>query len=144
MAGAMTVHKETRTYTGNRLNPVLMHVLASEQESQRPLLTPDEALRLPADATLVFQAGHRPIFAEKVRYYDDPPAPRTGEDDGATDLRPNRRRDRGEHPGGASTCRPRERRSKDASAATGADTASGGPAPRVTRPRGQTRRRGLG
>lgn len=72
MAGAMTVHKETRTYTGNRLNPVLMHVLASEQESQRPLLTPDEALRLPADATLVFVSGARPILGRKLRYYSDP------------------------------------------------------------------------
>lgn len=72
MAGAMTVHKETRTYTGNRLNPVLMHVLASEQESQRPLLTPDEALRLPADATLVFVSGTRPILGRKLYYYRDP------------------------------------------------------------------------
>jgi type IV secretion system protein VirD4 len=44
----------------------------SEEESQRPLLTPDEALRLPEDAALVFSAGNRPILAEKVRYYDDP------------------------------------------------------------------------
>jgi type IV secretion system protein VirD4 len=67
MAGATTVHKESRTYTGNRLNPVLMHVMASEQESQRPLLTPDEAMRLPEDAALVFASGARPIFAAKLR-----------------------------------------------------------------------------
>lgn len=72
MAGAMTVHKETRTYTGNRLNPVLMHVLASEQESHRPLLTPDEALRLPADAALVFVSGSRPILGRKLHYFRDP------------------------------------------------------------------------
>jgi type IV secretion system protein VirD4 len=70
MAGTMTVHKETRTYTGNRLNPVLMHVLASEQESQRPLLTPDEAMRLPDDAALVFVSGARPILASKLRYHE--------------------------------------------------------------------------
>jgi len=69
MAGAMTVHKESRTYTGNRLNPVLMHVLASEQESHRALLTPDEAMRLPDDAALVFVAGTRPILATKLRYF---------------------------------------------------------------------------
>jgi len=68
----MTVHKETRTYTGNRLNPVLMHVLASEQESHRPLLTPDEALRLPADAALVFVSGSRPILGRKLQYFRDP------------------------------------------------------------------------
>jgi len=72
MAGTMTVHKETRTYTGNRLNPVLMHVMASEQESQRPLLTPDEAMRLPEDASLIFVAGTQPILGTKLRYFHDP------------------------------------------------------------------------
>ena len=72
MVGTMTVHKETRTYTGNRLNPVLMHVMASEQETSRPLLTPDEVMRLPDDAALVFVAGHPPIYARKIRYYEDP------------------------------------------------------------------------
>ena len=70
MAGSTTVHKESRTYTGNRLNPVLMHVMASEQESHRPLLTPDEAMRVPDDATLIFTAGARPILGKKLRYYE--------------------------------------------------------------------------
>jgi type IV secretion system protein VirD4 len=70
MAGSTTVHKESRTYTGNRLNPVLMHVMASEQESHRPLLTPDEAMRLPDHATLIFTAGARPILGRKLRYYE--------------------------------------------------------------------------
>ena len=70
MAGSTTVHKEMRTYTGNRLNPVLMHVMASEQESHRPLLTPDEGMRLPDDATLIFTAGARPILGRKLRYYE--------------------------------------------------------------------------
>jgi type IV secretion system protein VirD4 len=72
MAGAMTVHRETRTYTGNRLNPVLMHVMASEQETQRPLLTPDEVMRLPDDAALIFVAGRPPIYGRRIRYYEDP------------------------------------------------------------------------
>jgi type IV secretion system protein VirD4 len=72
MAGTMTVHRSRRMYSGHRLSPWLSHVMASEEESQRPLLTADEALRLPDDATLVFRAGHRPIYAEKIRYYDDP------------------------------------------------------------------------
>ena len=58
-------------YSGHRLSPWLSHVMASEEESPRPLLTPDEVLRLPENATLVFRAGHRPIYAEKVRYYED-------------------------------------------------------------------------
>jgi type IV secretion system protein VirD4 len=72
MAGTMTVHKETRTYTGNRLNPVLMHVMASEQETSRPLLTPDEVMRLPEDAALIFVAGQPAIYGRKIRYYVDP------------------------------------------------------------------------
>ncbi len=72
MAGTMTVHKETRTYTGSRLNPVLMHVMASEQETSRALLTPDEVMRLPDDAALIFVAGQPAIYGRKIRYYDDP------------------------------------------------------------------------
>lgn len=72
MAGTMTVFRETRSYTGNRLAPFLFHVIASEQESQRPLLTPDEALRLPEDVALIFVAGHPPIYGRKIRYFVDP------------------------------------------------------------------------
>src|SRR5206468_998724 len=72
MAGTMTVHREARTYTGNRLSPVLLHVMASEQELQRPLLTPDEVMRLPDDAALIFVAGRRPIYGRRIRYYEDP------------------------------------------------------------------------
>jgi type IV secretion system protein VirD4 len=72
MAGTMTVHRRRRMYSGHRLSPWLSHVMTSEEESQRLLLTPDEALRLPEDVTLVFRSGHRPIYAEKVRYYTDP------------------------------------------------------------------------
>jgi type IV secretion system protein VirD4 len=72
MAGTMTVHRRRRIYSGHRLSPWLSHVMASEEESQRALLTPDEALRLPENVTLVFRSGHRPIYAEKVRYYADP------------------------------------------------------------------------
>jgi type IV secretion system protein VirD4 len=72
MAGIMTVHREARTYTGNRLNPVLMHVMASEQQLQRPLLTPDEVMRLPDNAALVFVAGRPPIYGRRIRYYEDP------------------------------------------------------------------------
>jgi type IV secretion system protein VirD4 len=87
MAGTMTVHRSRRMYSGNRLSPWLFHVMASEEESQRPLLTPDEALRLADDAALVFASGRRPILAEKVRYYEDPrlqervriPAPETSD-----------------------------------------------------------------
>ena len=72
MAGVMTVRKARRMYSGNRLAPWLSHVMESEEESQRPLLTPDEALRLPDNSALLFLAGERPIWAKKARFYDDP------------------------------------------------------------------------
>jgi type IV secretion system protein VirD4 len=42
------------------------------QEQERPLLTPDEARRLPPDDALVFIAGHPPIYGKKIKYYQDP------------------------------------------------------------------------
>jgi type IV secretion system protein VirD4 len=72
MAGIMTVRKARRMYSGNRLAPWLSHVMESEEESQRPLITPDEVLRLPDENAIIFVAGHRPIWAMKARYYADP------------------------------------------------------------------------
>ena len=72
MSGTRTVHRETRTYTGSRLSPWLGHVIAAEQETQRPLLTPDEVLRLPEDAALIFAPNAPPILGAKIRFYEDP------------------------------------------------------------------------
>jgi len=84
MCGTMTVRHEMRNYSGNRLSFVLGHTMATEQETQRPLLTPDEAMRLPSaqkdDGTsivrpgklLVFVAGHAPIYATQPLYFRDP------------------------------------------------------------------------
>jgi type IV secretion system protein VirD4 len=72
MVGTMTVHREARSYTGSRLTFILPRVTASEQDSARPLLTPDEILRLPAEDALIFVAGHPPVYGRKIRYYADP------------------------------------------------------------------------
>ena len=44
----------------------------SQQHTGRPLLTPDEVRNLPAHGQLLFLAGQRPIFAEKLAYFADP------------------------------------------------------------------------
>jgi type IV secretion system protein VirD4 len=44
----------------------------SQQHTGRPLLTPDEVRNLPANGQLLFLAGQRPIFAEKLAYFADP------------------------------------------------------------------------
>ena len=72
MAGLATVRKGRRMYSGNRLAPWLSHVMESEEEMQRPLITPDEVMRLPDENALVFLAGERPIWAMKGRYFEDP------------------------------------------------------------------------
>ena len=71
MAGSATVCNPTRSYSGSRLG-LPMHVMAAEQEVMRPLLTADEAMRLPPEDALVFFAGHAPIYGRKIRYYKDP------------------------------------------------------------------------
>ncbi len=44
----------------------------SQQHTGRPLLTPDEVRNLPAKGQLLFLAGQRPVFAEKLAYFADP------------------------------------------------------------------------
>jgi type IV secretion system protein VirD4 len=44
---------------------VLNNVSTNEQLSQRPLLTPDETMRLPPADELVFVAGHAPFTARE-------------------------------------------------------------------------------
>ena len=40
-------------------------------ETSRPLMTPDEVMRMPNDTQVIFVQGVKPILAEKVRYYAD-------------------------------------------------------------------------
>jgi len=70
LAGTTTVRSEQRSYSGGRFG-FHNNVQISSSESERPLLTPDEARRLPPDDALVFVAGHSPIYGRKIKYYDD-------------------------------------------------------------------------
>jgi type IV secretory pathway TraG/TraD family ATPase VirD4 len=72
MAGTMTVHNTNRSFSGSRLKPTLASVNVSDSYTSRPLLTPDEAMRLSPDEGLVFLAGHAPIKGPKIKYYADP------------------------------------------------------------------------
>ena len=71
MLGTTTEQRNQKNYTGHRLAPWLSHVMVSQQETQRPLLTPGEVMQMPADDALVFLASHPPIRAKKLRYYED-------------------------------------------------------------------------
>jgi type IV secretion system protein VirD4 len=71
-AGNFTASHTQRQYSGNRLQVLLQHVNTNEQVIQRPLLTPEEFMRLPATDEVVFVSGHAPIYCQKIIYYTDP------------------------------------------------------------------------
>ena len=84
MTGQTTVINEQITTSGKRFGAVLDQVSRSYQEVQRPLMTPDEIMRLPgpkkdakgdiieAGEMLVFVAGQPPIRGRQILYFTDP------------------------------------------------------------------------
>lgn len=84
MTGTTTVVKEHISTSGQRFGAVLQNVSRDYQEQSRPLLTPDEVLRLKAPKkgsndeineageVLVFVAGHAPIKGTQSLYFRDP------------------------------------------------------------------------
>jgi type IV secretion system protein VirD4 len=64
MAGITTVRHQHRTRSASQVS-------VSEPQNQRPLLTADEAMRLPGDAALIFVSGAPAIYGTKIRYYLD-------------------------------------------------------------------------
>jgi len=71
MVGQATMIHTQRQYSGSRMALMLQNVNTNEQIVQRPLLTPDECMRLPPDDELVFVAGHAPVYCQKIKYYED-------------------------------------------------------------------------
>ena len=69
--GTATEQRSMRNYAGHRLAPWLAHVMVSRQETARALLTPGEVMQLPPTDELVFVAGHSPVRAKKLRYFED-------------------------------------------------------------------------
>jgi type IV secretion system protein VirD4 len=69
--GTATELRAQRNYAGHRLAPWLGHLMVSRQESARALLTPGEVMQLPPDQEIVMVAGHAPVRAQKLRYYED-------------------------------------------------------------------------
>lgn len=71
MLGTATENKQQTNYAGHRLAPWLGHVMVSEQENPRALLTPGEVLQFPDDESLVLVGGVPPYRASKLYYYKD-------------------------------------------------------------------------
>jgi len=68
MLGTFTVH---HAHTTRRSGGRLFESSTTPAEVKRPLLTPDEVLRLPADDALLFLSGRPPVRATRARYYQD-------------------------------------------------------------------------
>ena len=86
MTGTKTVQKASFNFSGSRLAPIMGHVNASVDHIERPLMTPDEILRLkPATKQghgeserivvpgqmLIFVSGHHPILGTQIVYFSD-------------------------------------------------------------------------
>jgi len=87
MTGTTTVQKASFNFSGSRFAPVMSHVNASVDHIERPLMTPDEIMRLrppkkegdgdseritePGDM-LIFVSGHYPILGMQMLYFADP------------------------------------------------------------------------
>lgn len=71
LLGETTEVRRQMNFTGSRLAPWLSHVMESEQESARALLTVGEVLQLPSDEALVLVGEMSPYRAKKVTYYQD-------------------------------------------------------------------------
>jgi type IV secretion system protein VirD4 len=87
MTGTTTVQKASFNFSGLRFSPVMSHVNGSVDHVERPLMTPDEVMRLrppqksgdgsseeitaPGDM-LIFVSGHFPILGMQMLYFFDP------------------------------------------------------------------------
>ncbi|UUL82583.1 conjugal transfer protein TraG [Sphingomonas qomolangmaensis] len=69
--GTATEQRAMRNYAGHRLALWLAHVMVSRQETARALLTPGEVMQLPPADEVVLVAGHPPVRAQKLRYFED-------------------------------------------------------------------------
>lgn len=99
LTGQTTVAKQQITTSGRRASALLGHVSRTTQEVQRPLLTPDECLRMPGPLKnangdieqpgdmVVYMAGYPAIYGKQPLYFKDPvfqaraalPAPRNSD-----------------------------------------------------------------
>ncbi len=85
MSGTTTVIKKSITSSGKRTSVLLGNVSETLQEVQRPLITPDEVMRLTpakkdksgdkileAGDMLIFISGESPIYGKQILFFKDP------------------------------------------------------------------------
>lgn len=84
MSGTTTIIKRSITSSGKKLQAVLDNVSETMQEVQRPLITPDECMRIPSAKKdkngliiepgdmLIFISGKPAIYGKQMLYFKDP------------------------------------------------------------------------
>jgi type IV secretory pathway TraG/TraD family ATPase VirD4 len=87
MTGITTVAKASYNFSGSRLSPVMNHMNASVDHIERPLMTPDEVLRIKPPKKegegsaekivapghmVIFVSGYHPILGTQILYFSDP------------------------------------------------------------------------
>jgi type IV secretion system protein VirD4 len=87
MTGTTTVSKASYSFSGSRLSPVMNHINASVDYIERPLMTPDEVMRIKPPKKqgdggaekivapghmVIFVSGHHPILGTQILYFSDP------------------------------------------------------------------------
>ena len=102
MTGTQTVQKASYNFSGSRFSPVMGHMNASVDHIERPLMTPDEVLRLKppqkqSDGAsekivapgqmLIFVSGHYPILGTQMLYFLDPELTRRAAIEPPKDIR---------------------------------------------------------
>ena len=92
MTGETTVRHAHRTVSSSGAS-------VSEPEVARPLITPDEAMRLGSSEALIFTSGRPAIRATKFRYYSDPSFKRLAQ------IAPPPKSDRIAHPPTVADCK---------------------------------------
>jgi type IV secretion system protein VirD4 len=61
-----------RTVSKSRRTGLMERATVSERTEERPLLTEDEARRLPRDASIIIVNGEQPVKAKRIVHYEDP------------------------------------------------------------------------
>ena len=72
LSGTRTVSVERETKQGGVLSLLPGRASHHLTDNARPVLTIDEARRLPADRCVIFATGSPPILAERAPFYEDP------------------------------------------------------------------------
>jgi len=71
MLGERTVQVESRGHKGEYFVPGRANMTKQVSETARPLMAEDQVLTMPPGRQVIFVRSYRPVYAFKVRYFDD-------------------------------------------------------------------------